>query len=127
VYIDDLVRAIAAALDRPALQDTVFVGHAKPVAARLLLEEIRAVVGRGAVIVPVPMFLTRVAAIAGECAGALVGRPMTINRSRYAELASEGFVCRVDRLRERLGIVAEVDLRTGLARTAEWYRSRGWL
>ena len=55
------------------------------------------------------------------------GRPLVINRRRYAELASEGFVCRVDRLRERLGIVASIDLREGLAQTAEWYRRERWL
>ena len=46
---------------------------------------------------------------------------------RYTELASEGFVCRVDRLRERLGVVANIDLREGLAHTAEWYRRERWL
>ena len=127
IYVDDMVRAIVAALETPAAGDTLFVGHPHPVATRALLEDIRAALGRGAVIVPVPMILTRLAALGGDLAGALLGRPMTINSTRYAELASEGFVCSVDRLRETLGIVAEIDLRTGLARTAEWYRANGWL
>lgn len=127
VYVDDLVRAIVAALDAPAKQDTLFVGHAQPVASRALLEDIRLVLGRGAVIVPIPMILTRLAALGGDLGGALLGRPLTINSSRYVELVSEGFVCRVDRLREQLGIVAEVGLRTGLTRTVEWYRKQGWL
>jgi nucleoside-diphosphate-sugar epimerase len=33
----------------------------------------------------------------------------------------------VDRLRERLGIVPEVDLPDGAARTAAWYRDHGWM
>jgi len=36
-------------------------------------------------------------------------------------------VCRVDRLRERLGIVAEIDVREGLAQTAEWYKRERWI
>ena len=36
--------------------------------------------------------------------------PMLINRWRYAELAAEGFVCRVDRMRDVLGVAAAVDL-----------------
>jgi nucleoside-diphosphate-sugar epimerase len=127
VYVDDMVRAIVAALDRPATGDTLFVGHPQPVATRALLEDIRSVLGRGAVIVPVPMILTRLAALGGDVAGALLGRPMMISGSRYVELASEGFVCCVDRLREKLGVVAEMDLRAGLTRTAEWYRANGWL
>jgi nucleoside-diphosphate-sugar epimerase len=73
------------------------------------------------------MAATRLAAIAGDLVGNILGRPQVINRSRYLELASEGFVCRVDRLRDRLGVVAQVDLAHGLAETARWYREQGWL
>ena len=52
---------------------------------------------------------------------------MLINRWRNVELSAEGFVCNVDRLRDRLGIVAEVDLQHGLNETARWYREQGWL
>ena len=78
-------------------------------------------------IVRVPQALTWLAAIGGDLGGALVGRPMPINRRRYAEMMSAGFVCRVDRLRERLGVVARIDLADGLAQAAEWYRREGWL
>ena len=46
----------------------------------------------------------------------------------YAKLCGyEGFVCRVDRMRDDLGVVAAVGLREGMARTAAWYREAGWL
>ena len=50
-----------------------------------------------------------------------------MNSRRYAELATEGFVCRVDRLRDRLGVVATIGLDEGLAEAAAWYRREGWL
>ena len=66
--------------------------------------------------------------MAGDVAGAAVAaRRRVINSRRYAELASEGFVCRVDRLRDRLGVVAEIGLREGLADAFAWYRRAGWL
>ncbi|HEV3057429.1 MAG TPA: hypothetical protein VGY48_04235, partial [Vicinamibacterales bacterium] len=46
---------------------------------------------------------------------------------RYAELYSPGFVCRVERLRDRLGVVAAVDVPEGLARTMAWYVANGWV
>jgi nucleoside-diphosphate-sugar epimerase len=55
------------------------------------------------------------------------GKPLPLNHRRWAEMSAEGFVCRVDRLRDRLGIVARMNLREGLAETAEWYRKEGWL
>jgi nucleoside-diphosphate-sugar epimerase len=73
------------------------------------------------------MPITRVAAEVCDLVGRMTGRAMLINRSRYAELAAEGFVCRVDRMRDVLGVAAAVDLASGIAKTAEWYRSVGWL
>ena len=127
VHVSDLVRAIAAAVDRPAAGEIMFVGHRNPVTTRGLLDGVRAATGARAARVRVPMALTRLAAWAGDLAGALSGRPALINSRRYVELASEGFVCRVDRLQERLGVTAEIDLVEGLAKTCEWYRNEGWL
>jgi nucleoside-diphosphate-sugar epimerase len=127
IHVRDLVRAIAAAVDRPAAGDTVFAAHPLPVSTREILEAVRTASGERAAIIRVPMALTRVAAVAGDLAGRLRGRPSVINSRRYAELASEGFVCRVDRLRDRFGVVAEIGLPEGLADAYQWYRKEGWL
>ena len=66
-------------------------------------------------------------ALLGDVGGAVRGKPLPINSRRYGELATDGFVCRVDRLRDRLGVVAEVGLDEGLAQAAAWYRREGWL
>jgi nucleoside-diphosphate-sugar epimerase len=127
IHVRDLVRAIVAAVDHPAAGDTLFAGHAHPVTTREILEGVRAASGARAAIVRVPMMLTHAAALAGDAVGAFRGKPWVINSRRYAELASEGFVCRVDRLRDRLGIIAEIGLEEGLADAYAWYRKEGWL
>ena len=55
------------------------------------------------------------------------GEEPVIDAARLSELGAEGFVCAVDRAREVLGVTAAVSLPDGLARTAQWYRQRGWL
>lgn len=127
IHVADVVRAVAAAVDSDAAGEAIYVGHPQPVGIRDLLEGVRDAVGTGARIVRVPMPITRVAALAGDIAGAIRGRRMVINSRRYVELAAEGFACRVDRLRERLGIVAEVALKDGLSETARWYREERWI
>jgi nucleoside-diphosphate-sugar epimerase len=127
IHVADLVRAIAAAVDSGAEREAIYVGHPRPVSVRDLVEAVRDAVGTRARIVRVPMPLTRLAALAGDVVGAIRGRRPVINSRRYVELAAEGFVCRVDRLRERLGVVAQIELRDGLAQTAAWYREAGWL
>jgi nucleoside-diphosphate-sugar epimerase len=127
VHVDDVVRAIGAAIDTPVRNDVLFVGHPRPVTARQILEAVRSAVGRPVTIVAVPQAITHLAAAVCDVAGRIIGRPLPLNRWRYVELSAEGFVCRVDRLRDRLGIVAKLDLCDGLAQTAEWYRRAGWL
>jgi dihydroflavonol-4-reductase len=127
IHVADLIRALVAALESRVDHETIFAGHPRPASAREILEAIRDATGNAARIVSVPMALTRVAAVAGDVCGAIAGRPLLINGSRYTELSAEGFVCRVDRLRDCLGVVAEVTLREGLVRAAAWYREQGWL
>jgi nucleoside-diphosphate-sugar epimerase len=127
IHVADLVRTIAAAIPPDVDGEAIFVGHPVPVTPRALVDGIRAAVAPGARVVHVPMALTRVAALAGEIAQRAAGRPMLINASRYRELAAEGFVCRVDRMRDRLGVVAQIDLEEGLKQTGDWYRREGWL
>lgn len=121
IYIDDVVKAILAAVDRDVAGQTVFLGHAPPITTRALMEAIREAAGSTAVIVPIPRAVLRVAAWAGDVVGGMAGKPVTINSRRFRELTSPGFVCRVDRMRDVLGVVADTDLREGLRRSAGWY------
>lgn len=127
IPVSDVVRTIAAAIASDVESEAIFVGHARPATTREIVEGVQSALGSHARIVRVPMPLTRAAAIAGDLVGALRGKPSVINTRRYVELAAEGFVCRVDRLRDRLGIVPQIDLQEGLARTAEWYKREGWV
>lgn len=127
IYIDDVVRAIVAAVEKTDAAGTVFVGHQEPVTAQGLFDEIAAANGRRVRIVAVPMAVTHVAAVACDVAGRILRKPLPLNMPRYAELDAEGFVCRVDRLRDVLGVVAATGLRDGIAKTTAWYRQTGWL
>ena len=127
VHVHDVVRTIAAAIEAAAVGEVLFVGHPQPVSGREILDAIRLVVGRPAMVIPVPQAITRLAAVGCDLVARVVGRPLPLTRWRYVELSAPGFVCDVDRLRDRLGIVAEFDLRAGLADTAAWYRRAGWI
>jgi dihydroflavonol-4-reductase len=127
VHVSDLVRAISAAITAPVDGEIMFVGHPHPVTAREILETVRRSVGRPATIIRIPQAATRAAAAACDLVARGIRRPLPLNRWRYVELSAEGFACRVERLRERLGIVAAIGLGEGLAQTAAWYRQQGWI
>ena len=123
IYIDDVVDAIVAAVER-APRATIFVGHSEPVTARAVLEAIREAAGARAAIVRIPRPALRAAAWIGDAIGATTGRTTAINSRRFVELDAAGFVCRVDRLRQDLGVEPKVGLADGLRRAAGWYLSQ---
>jgi nucleoside-diphosphate-sugar epimerase len=130
IHISDAIRAILAAVDTASaasIGQVYFVGHPRPVTTREVLEAVRSAADSSAIILRLPLALTRVAAAVGDLQGLISRRPAVINRWRYAELTAEGFVCRVDRLREGLGVVARTGLVEGLAETAASYRRDGWI
>ena len=127
IHVDDVVRAIVSAIEKTDVSGAVFVAHETPVTSLDLIDAIQAAVGRKGRIVRIPMPLTYALALAGDVVGRVFSKPMTLNSWRYAEMAADGFVCRVDRMRDALGVVANVGLRDGMARTAAWYREAGWL
>jgi dihydroflavonol-4-reductase len=127
VHVGDVVRTVVSAVEKTNVSGAVFVAHEMPVTALDLIDAIQAAVGRKSRVIRIPMPLTHALALAGDVAGWVLRKPMTLNSWRYAEMAAEGFVCRVDRMRDDLGVVANVGLREGMARTAAWYRKEGWL
>ncbi len=74
----------------------------------------------------VPRFALRLAGAAGDLAWRL-GRTPLVDSARVAELLSPGFVCAVDRARERIGFAAEIGLEEGLKATWRWYQENGWI
>ena len=127
VHVRDVVAAITAAMTIACPGETFFVGHPRPVTAGDLVDRIGRIVGNRPLSLTVPAPVAWMAAQACELIGRATGHTMPLNASRYAEMCAEGFVCRVDRLRERLGVEAQTSLDEGLAETFAWYRAQGWL
>jgi nucleoside-diphosphate-sugar epimerase len=124
IHVDDMVRTILAAVDSRLEGDAFYVGHPKPVSTREVAHSVRAAAGRPVALLRVPMPLLRLAAAAGDAGQWLTGRPWPLNGRRYAEMSAAGFVCSVDRLRDRLGVVARIDWKEGIARSTPWYTQR---
>lgn len=127
VHVRDVVAAIDAAITQHRPHETFFVGHPRPIAAHEIVDVLARVVGRRPMRIPVPTPLAWLAATACELIGQATGQSLPLNRSRYAEMCAEGFVCRVDQLRERLGVSAAIDFEEGVADTFAWYVREGWI
>jgi nucleoside-diphosphate-sugar epimerase len=73
-----------------------------------------------------PSFVSGAAALAGELAGRARDRPSFLNLDKWREAMAGSWICDATKAKRGLGF-APTTARDGLAATAAWYRSRGWL
>ena len=126
-YIDDMCRGIMLCGEHPSAVGGVFIlaGDGHTTLNELVECIARAVDGR----VPrwhVPLLPVMLAA--DICEG--VCRPFGLNPPLYrrrVEFFSKNRAADNSRARSVLGFSPQVDLPTGIGRTAEWYRANGWL
>src|SRR5262245_45599498 len=98
--------------------DTLFIGYPSPASMDDVFRALASTCGRAYRPLPVPFTLARVGAWLG------VGG---LNAERIREARAVGFVCNVERVAQRLGFRAAIDLDQGFRSTAQWYRENGWL
>jgi dihydroflavonol-4-reductase len=125
VYVSDLARAFVRAAD--AAPGTYPV--AEPVAHRFsdLIGAIGRAVGKRPIRVPVPAQLLRAAGSAAERWGHLLGGAGVFSREKAEEMLAEAWVCDLAGSEGILPPGEATPLDRGMAETARWYRTQGWL
>lgn len=127
VHVEDVARAIELAGTCPgAPGQTFFVGYPGHVTTTEMLAALAAIFHKPFRPIHIPHAMLRAVAEAGSLVSRL-GLSFPLDRDRLRDIDTTGFVCRVDRARERLGFSAAIGLAEGFAATAEWYRRKGWL
>ena len=74
-----------------------------------------------------PGALVSVAAVFGEAATKIDGKPRLFNRQKAIMGAQEAWTCRSDSLRADTGWSPKVPVEEGVRRTFEWYRREKWI
>src|SRR5262245_28179030 len=127
VHVDDVARSIEVAATSVTAEGQVFsIGHPQWVTADMLADSFARVLARPCRRLRVPYAVLRAVAAVGDAAS-LCGRPLMLDRARLAELMAEGWVCSVEKARNRLDFSARVGLFEGLASTVAWYVRHGFL
>ena len=127
VYIDDLIEGYLLALERPeAVGQAFIVAGPTYVTQRELAETIARATGGRLLPFRVPAAPLRWLAALCEAVCVPLGVEPPLHRRRV-EFWTKNRAFSTEKARRLLGYEPNVDLETGVARTAAWYRQAGWL
>lgn len=125
VYAPDLARALVAGAGAP--DGTCAVAEPRVHRWTEVVDAIADAVDEQPVRIPLPAPVVRVAARTTEIVAGLSGTKAAFNREKAEEMLADAWLHDLDGSEALLPPREATPLRTGMRRTAEWYRSRGWL
>ncbi|WP_420633360.1 NAD-dependent epimerase/dehydratase family protein [Candidatus Palauibacter sp.] len=128
VFVSDVVSAVLAALDAGPSPDPLPIAAAESHSWSGVARNLMAAVGRPGRVVRVPPALFLTIGALSEFGSRLAGTTPAMDRRRARDLAVHAWTCDVGPSRRQLDPwCPRVGITEGLARTAEWYRRKGWL
>jgi dihydroflavonol-4-reductase len=128
VHVEDLAEALVAAAESPAAEGGTYnAAHPEVLTQRALVGAVAAALRRRVLLVPLPPALVRGLLQATGAVGRATGRATLLNADKAAEFLAPSWACSVEAIERDAGWVARIPLAKGLAGTAAWYRSAGWL
>ena len=128
VYVADVVSAVLAALEAEPAPVPLPIAAAERHSWRALARALMAAVDRPGRVLRLPSALFLTVGALSEVAGRLTGKAPAFDRRRARDLSANAWTCDIEPSRRFLDPWRpRVGIDEGLARTAEWYRRKGWL
>ena len=126
LYIDNLIDAFELAGDRPGRGEVYLIGDAHYHSLNELVRAVATSMNTDVRIIHLPFRPLWMAAAACEAVCTPLGVEPPLFRRR-ADWFRQNRAFRIDKAQEQLGYEPRIDLQTGLARTAAWYREHGYV
>ena len=128
LYVDDCVRAMVDCTQTDeTLSRGYFICDGTLVTWGQFQGAIIEACGRRVRTLNLPEFLVTLAAIGGELATRIDGKPRLFNRQKAKMGAQAAWTCAHDAARADFGYRPLVPLEEGIARSLTWYREQGWV
>jgi nucleoside-diphosphate-sugar epimerase len=128
IYVDDLVQALFLCMEKrevTAKRMYILAGN-ETTTFKEFIDLSAEFMGTKVVTFNIPEGLAWFVSNVGESIGTMLNHEPPITHSRV-EFFTRDHVYDVSEIREDVGFVPKVDLKTGLYKTINWYRENGWL
>ena len=126
VHVRDLARGLMAAATAQHARGVYYVSG-DTLAWESIIASIGVAVGRRPRVIPVPSLVPTTAGMVERAVSRLSGAKVLLTPERVLNLRQRDWSCDDARARRELGYAPAIDLATGFAETAAWYREQGWL
>jgi nucleoside-diphosphate-sugar epimerase len=128
IDVEDCARAFVLLGERPeASGEAFFLASPERTSVEGLQREVARALGISPRTVPVPGPALSALAWAADAVTAATGRKLPLNRKLARQVLAPGWTCRTDKAERLLGFSAQTRLADSIARSARYYRARGWL
>jgi len=127
VYAKDLAQALVLAGERAPAGARYYVASGPPLTSGELADAIGRALGRKPLRFGVPSVMLRAAVGCAEAWAKATGRPVRLTRERLADWTEPDWTVDDTRARTELGYAPSQSIEAGIAETAAWYRSAGWI
>lgn len=128
VYAPDLARAAVHCLTAPgAAGQSFFVAEQTQITSRGFGDLVAGVLGCRARMLRIPVWALYALCVGQDLASQVTRRASVLSRHKFGEFRAEALTCDATPLKDRTGFTCPTDLKTGLLRTLEWYRTQGWI
>ena len=127
IYVDDVINAILlSALHDGFVGKGFFICDGEPTTWGRYQQAIAKAAGKKVRTLSLPGFVVDIAAIGGELATKIDGKPRLFNRQKAKMGAQEAWTCKSDALRA-LGWEHNFNVERGVRETLAWYRREKWV
>lgn len=127
IHARDLARGIALAAERSEAGRTYYLTDGVDHTAGELAGTMAQALGRKPLQFGVPFGILKAAVGLAETWSRASGRPSRLTRERLLDWTTSRWTVSDERARRELGFESAIDLPTGIAETAAWYRRAGWI
>ena len=127
VHARDLAQALVLAGERAPAGARYYVASGPPVTSAELADAIGRALGRKPLRFGVPSVMLKAAVGCAEAWARATGRPVRLTRERLADWTEPDWTVDDTRARTELGYAPSKGIEAGIAETAAWYRSAGWI
>jgi len=127
VYVEDFAKAILQVANSNKIRETYNLSDGKVYAVSEFNSLIKCTLESKTVKIAFPKIILKCIALFSEIFSKVSGNISILSRDKLNELTATNWKCDSSKIQQEIGFNAITDLKSGISKTAKWYKENGWI